>query len=289
MIVLLVVYADIWTAINVYISDMSFALSKDETNQYERDGYLSPIDVFDVGEVLELRRQFEAFEARAGDHAPALRTDLHLLEKWAWDVVTDPRVVDRVASILGENVLLWSMNWFIKEAGDGKYVSLHQDANYWGLEPHDVTTAWIALSDAGEETGPMRFLPGSHRGELFDHDNTHAEDNLLSRGQVAQTTVSHAETSLAPLKAGQMSLHHVRILHGSDTNRSSDRRVGMVLRYCGTHVRQTKGEDTAVLVRGIDQFGHFDLLDAPKEDHGTDESLIHRDAVQRLGKIIMQD
>ena len=127
---------------------MSFALSPDEKSQYDKDGYLSSIDVFEAEEVGALRDRFEAFEAAAGGDAAALRTDLHLLEKWAWDVVTDSRVVDRVVSILGQNVLLWSMNWFIKEAGDGKYVSLHQDANYWGLEPHDVTTAWIALSDA---------------------------------------------------------------------------------------------------------------------------------------------
>ena len=60
----------------------------------------------------------------------------------------------------------WSLNWFIKEPGQSKIVTMHQDANYWGLEPHDVVTAWVALSDASPPTGPMEFMPGSHRGEL---------------------------------------------------------------------------------------------------------------------------
>ncbi|MDG2278152.1 MAG: phytanoyl-CoA dioxygenase family protein [Pseudomonadales bacterium] len=268
---------------------MKHALSINQVARYEDLGYLSPLPVFSAREVQSLRDQFERFERHHGASSAGLRTDLHLLERWAWDVVTDRRVVDRVVSLLGENVLLWSMNWFIKDAGDGKFVSLHQDANYWGLEPHDVVTAWIALSDASPDTGPMAFLPGSHRGALYDHENTYAENNLLSRGQVSVAQVSNEETSLAPLAAGEMSLHHVRLLHGSGPNVSQDRRIGMVLRYCGTQVRQTKGSDTAVLVNGVDSYGHFELLAKPKVDNGARERKVHLDAVERMGKIIMAD
>ena len=80
-------------------------------------------------------------------------------------------------------MLLWSTNWFVTESGGSKIVTFHQDANYWGLEPHDVATAWLALSDARTESGPMSFLPGSHQEELYAHTNTFAENNLLSRGQ----------------------------------------------------------------------------------------------------------
>jgi ectoine hydroxylase-related dioxygenase (phytanoyl-CoA dioxygenase family) len=268
---------------------MNHSLTSDQTAQYERDGYLSPISVFTPGEAAELRDALERFEQSEGERATGMRTDLHLLERWAFEAITDARVVDPVVSVLGPNVLLWSMNWFIKEAQDGKFVSLHQDANYWGLEPHDVATAWIALSDAGEATGPMRFLPGSHRGPLYDHENTYAESNLLSRGQIAKIDVDQAETELAPLAAGQMSLHHVRILHGSDRNETDDRRIGMVLRFCATHVRQRKGADTAVLVSGEDRFGHFKLLPAPEVDNGQTERARHADAIGRMHKIIMSD
>lgn len=194
-----------------------------------------------------------------------------------------------MCQLLGPDVLLWSTNWFIKEAQDGKFVSMHQDANYWGLTPHDVLTAWVALSDAGPDTGPMRFVPGSHNGELFAHDNTYAQDNLLTRGQTIQASIEDDATVLAPLQAGQMSLHHVRLIHGSGPNQTDDRRIGMVLRFCAAHVRQVKGPDTAVLVAGQDKFGHFELLGPPQQDRGAAELTRHRKAVDMMVQNIMAD
>jgi ectoine hydroxylase-related dioxygenase (phytanoyl-CoA dioxygenase family) len=265
---------------------MRAGLSDEQCQRYEHDGYLSPLPVFDADEVRDLRARFEAFEEL---HESTLRTDLHLLEKWAWHAVTDARVVDPVVSLLGPDVLLWSLNWFIKEPGDGKIVSMHQDANYWGLQPHDVVTAWIALSPASVATGPMMFVPGSHKGELKVHENTFAANNLLTRGQTINEPDLQARSELAPLAAGEMSLHHVRLVHGSGANTTSDRRIGMVLRFCATHVRQTKAADTAVLVAGQDQFGHFELLPAPLQNFGEAEQARHLDAVTKMGNILMSD
>ena len=264
-------------------------LSQAQIEAYQQDGFVSPVEVFSPSEAGAMRQQLEQFEADFGQQAAGMRTDLHLLERWAWDAVHDPRVLGPVCDLLGPDVLLWSTNWFIKEARDGKFVSMHQDANYWGLEPHDVVTAWIALSDAGADTGPMRFLPGSHRGELYDHENTYDKQNLLTRGQTIQKPVSEAETVLAPLRAGQMSLHHIRLIHGSGANNTDDRRIGMVLRFCAIQVRQTKGPDTAVLVAGEDRYGHFELLGPPRQDRGVQEMQQHRNAVDMMVRNIMSD
>jgi len=268
---------------------MPHTLTPDQCQQFDRDGYLAPLAAFTPAEALTLRVQFEAFEQQHGKQALAKRTDLHIAQRWAWDVITHSNVVDPVVSLLGPNVLLWSINWFIKEPRDGKFVSLHQDANYWGLEPYDVITAWIALSDASLPTGPMRFLPGSHKQELHDHTNTYAKDNLLSRGQAIETPLDNSNAVLAPLSAGEMSLHHVRLIHGSDKNTTDDRRIGMVLRYCATHVRQTKGADSAVLVAGEDHHGNFELLPRPEMDFGPAESERHARSVRRMGEIIHSD
>lgn len=264
-------------------------LNSAQRAHYADDGYVSPLRAFTADEARRLRARLEAFEQRPAEEVQAMRTDLHLLERWAWDVVTHPAILEPVTDLLGPDVLMWSMNWFIKDPGDGKFVSLHQDASYWGLEPHDVLTVWLALSDASPETGPMRFLPGSHRGPLYQHENTFAADNLLTRGQAVQAPIDEQACRLAPLQAGEMSLHHVRIVHGSDVNRSADRRIGMVLRFCGTHVRQTKGPDTAVLVAGGDRFGHFDLLSPPQTDHGARERADHTRSVTLLNQIVMGD
>ena len=264
----------------------SYALNAQQQQQYDEQGYLSPIPVFSAEKAKQLRAKLEAFEAT---HDPSMRLELHLLQRWAWDVAHSPQVVDPVVSLLGPNVLLWSLQWFIKEPGQGKIVSLHQDANYWGQEPHDVLTAWIALSPAPQDTGPMQFLGGSHKGPLFDHDNTYAENNLLSRGQTIKTDVAQEQLHLAALQAGEMSLHHIRLIHGSGINHSSDRRIGMVLRFCATHVQQTKGDDTAVLVAGEDAYGHFELLTGPSEDGSETQKALHLDAVKKLNKIVMAD
>ena len=190
---------------------------------------------------------------------------------------------------MGPELVCWSTHLFCKLPGDPMEVPLHQDANYWGLEPHDVVTAWLALSDASPATGPMEFIPGSHRGELHDHENTFAPDNLLSRGQRVKGELDVSQAVMAPLAAGEMSLHHVRLVHGSGPNLTDDRRIGLVLRYCGTHVRQTKADDGAVLVAGRDDYGHFELLSGPDADFGPEAAERHATSVRRLQEIILSD
>ena len=227
---------------------MTTHLTPKQIELFDEQGFLTPLPALSRSEAQRYRSELEALEERVGaPEALALRTDLHLLTHWAWELVRDPRIVDPVSDLLGPNVLLWSLQWFIKEPRDGKYVSYHQDAAYWGLEPHDVVTAWVALSDAGEATAPMKFIPGSHKGPLHEQEDTFAEDNLLSRGQTIRAEIDEDSAVLAPLAPGEMSLHHVRLAHGSDENRSDDRRIGLVLRYCATHVKQTKVPDTATL------------------------------------------
>lgn len=268
---------------------MGARLTHKEIDSFHAKGFHSPLRVFSEQEAHALRAKLERVEQEAGPRADELRIDLHLLYRWAWDVVHDPRVVGPVTDVLGPDVLLWSLNWFIKEPQDGKFVSFHQDATYWGLEPHDVVTAWVALSDSGPDTGPMKFIPGSHRGELCEHNETYSSDNLLTRGQTIEGGFSEEAAVLAPLKLGEMSLHHVRLIHGSEPNRSDDRRIGMVIRYAATRVRQTRVDDTAVLVAGSDEYGHFKLLPPPQVDLGAAECERHRDAVERLYKALMPE
>ena len=155
-----------------------------------------------------------------------------------------------------------------------------------------MVTAWVALSDAGPATGPMKFIPGSHKAPIYAHKNTFGQNNLLSRGQTIEDARAHGLENAAvrtPLSAGEMSIHHVRLVHGSEPNTTDDRRIGLVLRYCATHVTQTKiPRDTATLVAGEDTHGHFDLMEAPEQDLGVAEIARHRDAVARMSRAIMR-
>ena len=265
-------------------------LSQAQIDAFKKNGFLFPLRAFSPEEARALRDRLETAEAGAGSGAErAARQGLPITHAWAWDLVHDPRIVGPISAVLGPNVLLWSMDWFIKEPGPS-FVSYHQDATYWGLEPHHVATAWIALSDAGPETGPMRFVPGSHVGPLFAQDETYAENNLLSRGQVVKTDVDESKTVLAPLAAGEMSLHHVRVIHGSEPNLTRDRRIGMVLRYCATDVRQTKAQgDRAILVKGTDVYRHFEMIPRPQADLGQAERELARLHGRTRHKALMED
>ena len=266
---------------------MGSYLSARAIASFQENGFYSPIPVYTEAETRELRRQFEALDQIFGaKNARGYIADLHLIAHWAWDAVHDTRIVDPVTDVLGPNVLLWSLNWFIKEPRDQKFVSYHQDATYWGLEPHDVVTAWLALSNASEATGPMKFVPGSHLEALREHKDTFGENNLLSRGQVIEDDIDEKNVVLAPLLAGEMSLHHVRLIHGSTPNQTDTRRIGMVFRYCATHVTQTKLRDTAVLVHGEDHFGNFDWVPKPEVDFGEAELARQKNSLRRMQQAI---
>jgi len=165
-------------------------------------------------------------------------------------------------------------------------VSWHQDATYWGLSEPDVVTAWLAFTDATVDNGAMRMVPGSH-GEQLAHRDTFAPDNLLSRGQEIAVEVDEARGVDILLRAGEMSLHHVRMVHGSPANRSGDRRIGFAIRYIPTYVKQLAGAvDGAMLVRGVDDYHHFVPEHAPSSDLAPTARAHHAEAVARSAKIL---
>ena len=101
--------------------------------------------------------------------------------------------------------------------------------------------------------------PKSHL-EIKDHNEKFNKGNLLTRGQTVEN-VPENETKLVELKAGQMSLHHPKIVHGSGINRSNDRRIGFVIQsYIGTNVKQTLGKNSVQLARGEDKFNYHEVI-----------------------------
>ena len=266
---------------------MTKLLSPAALERYQCDGFHFPVPVLAPDEALACRRKLEAVEtAHGGGLGGELRHKPHLLLTWLADLVRHPRVLDAVEDVLGPNLLVWSTSFFIKEARDPAYVSWHQDATYWGLSSPDVVTAWLAFTDATVENGAMRMVPGSH-GEQVAHRDTFAPNNLLSRGQEIAVEVDEARGVDILLRAGEMSLHHVRMIHGSPANRSDDRRVGFAIRYIPTYVKQIAGEgDSAMLVRGVDEYHHFAPERAPAADLAPEARAHHGESLARSAKIL---
>ncbi len=196
-----------------------------------------------------------------------MRQKLYLLLTWMDALVRHPAILDAVEDVLGPDLLCWQCSFFTKEPGDSGFVSWHQDSTYWGLSAPDVLTVWLALSPATVESGAMRMVPGTHKWDQLAHNDSFDADNLLTRGQVVDADFDEAHAVDLVLGPGQFSMHHVRLIHASEPNRSRDRRIGLAIRYIAPHVRQTSGvPDSALLVRGVDRHGHFEAEQSPAAD-----------------------
>ena len=264
----------------------SGALTAQEVERYLHDGYLSPVRAITLERAAALLAHYNAFKARGeagGDEV--LRSKPHLVFPWLYDLIRDPTVTGPVSAILGPNLLAWGSSFFAKPAGDPGFVSWHQDANYWGLEPHDILTAWIAFSPSLRENGCMRVVPGS-QAEALDHHDTFAKDNLLTRGQEIAVDVDENWTVNITLEPGEMSLHHVGIVHGSDPNTSDIPRIGFAIRYIASHVQQAGGRTTATLARGEDTHGHFDLEPRPQAEYDHASLVFRQTALARQQTVL---
>jgi non-haem Fe2+, alpha-ketoglutarate-dependent halogenase len=262
-----------------------------EVEQYRRDGYFCPITVLSPDEARHYRSKLEAAEQAAGGALPgAFRHKPHLVYTWAQELIRHPRILDAVEDLIGPDILAWESVFFIKEAKTEDYISWHQDITYWGLDQEgDVVTAWVALSPSNPKSGCMRVVPGTHRREVVPHADTFGAHNMLSRGQEIAVEVEEARAVDLVLRPGQMSLHHVKIFHGSHQNRADDRRIGFAIRYLPPSVRQGVGStDSATLARGADRYGHFELEPAPASDLAPEAVAHHRAVRDRRLQILMR-
>ena len=241
-------------------------LSSNQLKQYEDEGFVSPINIFSKEKANEIRNEIEFIENEIpGELEKSGRYNAHLISPLLDDVTHNSKILDAVQSLIGENILVCGTTLFIKNPNEKGFVSYHQDAKYIGLKPYNWVTAWVAITNSNEKNGCMRMWSGSHKDNLKKHDQKFNAGNLLTRGQTVQN-VPKEETTPLILKAGQMSLHHPTVVHGSDLNKSNDRRIGFVIQsYIGTDVKQVLGKNGVQLARGIDKFNYHEKIRRPQK------------------------
>ncbi|MEO8938835.1 MAG: phytanoyl-CoA dioxygenase family protein [Burkholderiaceae bacterium] len=262
-------------------------LSQEQIDTFWRDGCVFPIRVMPAEKATAIRDRLEDFEASTGGPLKGdLRHKTHLLFTWLNDLTRDTHIVDAIEDLYGPDLLCWTTNFFIKEANNPAFVSWHQDSTYWGLSRPDVVTAWLALTTSNAGNGAMGFIPGTHKADQIPHRDTFAKNNLLTRGQEIAVDVDEASAVTVELQPGEISLHHVRVVHGSPANLSNDRRIGFAIRYIPTSVAQVAGDDSATLVRGTDAFHHFELEPRPTMDMDPAFLTLHKDVTERNAKIL---
>jgi hypothetical protein len=266
---------------------MGKILAQQQVEQFWRDGCIFPVRVMSPDAAAEIRARLEDFEAKSGGPLKGdLRHKSHLLFSWLGDLVRQERIVDAIEDLYGPDLLCWTTNFFIKEANNPAFVSWHQDSTYWGLDKPDVVTAWVALTPSNAANGAMAFIPGTHTRDQIPHRDTFAQNNLLTRGQEVAVEVDESQAVTIALQPGEMSLHHVRLVHGSPPNPSNDRRIGFAIRYIPTRVAQVAGDDSATLVRGVDEHRHFALEPRPATDMDPAFVSLHKEITERNARIL---
>jgi non-heme Fe2+,alpha-ketoglutarate-dependent halogenase len=201
------------------------------------------------------------------------------------EVCHNSKMLDAVESIIGKNILICGTTLFIKNPHEKGFVSFHQDATYIGLEPYNWVTAWLAITDANEENGCMRMWSGSHKDAIRYHEQKYDEGNLLTRGQTVKNVPLDKTTPLI-LKAGQMSLHHPTLVHGSGLNKSNDRRIGFVVQsYIGSNVNQILGKMYVQQARGDDTFKYHQHTKRPNRLMSLEDIEIRKKANDDLQRI----
>ena len=256
---------------------------------YQTQGFLSPIRVISeeradelVGKIAGIYEQY-GLEARK-----LLGSNAHIIFPELFDLVCDPAILDHVEKILGPDILCWSSSFFSKPPNDRAFVSWHQDLTYWGLEPEVIVTAWIAITPSTRESGCMRVIPGSHIQGQQGHSDTYATENLLSRGQVLDVKVDEDCAVDILLQPGEMSLHHVLMVHGSKINQTQAPRHGYAIRYIPTYCKQIGGRTTSLLVRGEDRYDNFNSVPRPQADMHPDAVSFRERANKAVKSILMK-
>ena len=230
---------------------MPKVLTKEQIEQYHDEGFISPLRVISEADALSIKTQLEEVEAQYPEEINAeSRNNLHLSFAFLDALAHNTTIVDAMEDLIGPDIALWASVMFIKEPSSKQYVSWHQDATYMGLDSVDFPTPWIALSPSNKETGCMTMISGSHKSEIRKHEDTYAENNILTRGQVIPNVDENKAVDLI-LRPGEMSIHHGAIIHGSQPNNSDQRRIGFSLQsYISPEIRQVVGRNIWTHIRG---------------------------------------
>jgi ectoine hydroxylase-related dioxygenase (phytanoyl-CoA dioxygenase family) len=245
-------------------SEFLMSMTADQIQLFAEHGYLTGLGIHDDAQVARIRDAFDELEAREGkEHCEIGLQGRHIDQRFIWELASLPEILDYIESFLGRDIMVLSTHCFCKyPQTTEKFVDWHQDVTYWGLEPPDALTVWYAIDDSDVENGCMRVIPGSHRGGIVEHGKSARPGNLLSINQAVHTTVDESQAVDLELKAGQISIHHGHLIHGSNCNKSKRRRCGLTLRYCPPSVKPVRENSVgepwpAVLARGEDGFKNF--------------------------------
>jgi ectoine hydroxylase-related dioxygenase (phytanoyl-CoA dioxygenase family) len=252
-------------------------LTEEQKTQFHEKGYLLGLPpIYTPEEVDALNAGLEEHLALLEDDEDSKEIrEWHEASRFLFDICMNEKILDYVEDLIGPDFYMWASNFFIKEPKTLETVAWHQDSYYWPLTPPESLTVWIAFRDSDEENGAMEVIPGSHNAGLLRHNKMDDTESVLT---LECDTAQFREDEKVPLsiKAGCISIHDDKIVHGSPANPSDRPRVAFTVRYSKTKVKCDTSVNPffrAYHCRGTDTFKHNPVGTVPTERVGR----IHRD------------
>jgi non-heme Fe2+,alpha-ketoglutarate-dependent halogenase len=250
-------------------------LTQEQVRQYQERGYLGPFDLFSKSEadrykqrirkeLHELDRDVKNLE---GVHPLALR---HLDSPTVYDLCTRDEIVDKMAAVYGQDLLLWESKLFYKEPG-GPAIPWHQHYHHMATIPKMSITAWVALDDCTEENGCLEVIPRSNRRPIPEVE---APEEVVAKKMADPDRFEETEAITLELEAGQYVLFSENALHRSFENTSDSYRRALAVRAVPPNVRvdpELYGRNpdvenhSAILISGEDEYEINELMQPPEK------------------------
>lgn len=241
------------------ISPHARRLTVQEKDQFQQSGYVKNLAVFDQTAIPKLQERFQELVdlLPEGTHMSRVN-NWHKANRYVCDLCRTPAILDYVEDLLGADFYQWGSHCFAKFPHDGTEVPWHQDAEYWPLRPMKTVSVWLAIFDTDEENGAMKVVRGSHLWGSQAHHEVDGSQYVLAQ-EVDMSGIKPEDIVTLDLKAGQISLHDNRLIHGSGPNNSDRMRAGQTMRFCPTEVDcdlDVWPTFESYLVRGEDKYKH---------------------------------
>jgi hypothetical protein len=262
------------------------ALTAEQVASFHHDGFLCPIPALTPDEAAYFLAGVERLEAELG--CPVAEADVkwrshgYAHSPWFNELVRHARILDAVEDVIGPDILVWTSTFFIKEPGSKTFAAWHQDGAFFGLEPHEQVCAWVALTDASREAGCMEMLSSRGQPRILHHQAMGIRHSINRAGQTIVEPFDKRHPVAMALRAGEFSLHHELAVHRSAPNHATHRRVGIGPNYLPPHVRvNSPVRLKAMLVRGEDRHGNFELIEPVKAERDAAALALHQEVSDR--------
>ena len=208
-------------------------LSNDQIEKYKNDGYVIPDFKMPEEVLLKIEKRHTDLlnkHPEFKNYCPAILS----YDEEFLDFCKNEKILDFISQLIGPDFALWNSSFFAKPPIDGHATPWHQDGQYWPIRPLATCTVWLAIDDSTLDNGCLKFIKGSHIDQKLKSHNINNNKNLTLNQELANEEFDETQAVNLVLQRGQISLHDVYLVHGSEANNSPKARRAITMRFMPT-------------------------------------------------------